>query len=214
MKKALLLVIAGLLLTAGTGLCREGKLVSLGDSIARGYRLEDRINQRYSAIAARELGMKEVNLAVNGQRADECLEWLTAHRRETEGAEAVLLSMGANHALPLMFGLEGDAEQCLEEFGEQLDALLAGIAEIAPEAKKVMLTFYDPIENEDSAEICAALNDIIYRLSGVYGFGVADAEAAFRGRTGELLMEGDIHPSAEGHRVLADLVTEALRDDQ
>ena len=186
----------------------EGTLVSLGDSIARGYRLEDR-KARYSAVAAEDMGLIEVNLGVNGQRADECLEWVREHEDEVRGARIVTLSMGANHALPLMLG-GGDAEAEARAFGEQLKALMEKIASLAPEAGKAALTFYDPFETEESGEICDLINGVIWEWAGEYGFAVADAREAFRGRTGEYLMSGDIHPSETGHRELARIVEEAL----
>ena len=206
--------IAGLLalLLWACGARTEGTLVSLGDSIARGYGLESRETERYSALVAAELNLTEINLGVNGQLASETLQTAKAREDDLKGAEVILLSIGANHVLPAMAGRESP-EAALAGFEGDLRALLAYLREAAPDAEAALIAFYNPYPGSPRCgEICDCLNEILRACAEEYGFHAAETAQALAGEKG-VLLDGDIHPSALGHRLLAEAILAALEEE-
>lgn len=118
------------------------KLVALGDSIARGYGLSTPETDAFPALLSDSiksvLGETEVeytNLAVDGLKTDGLLTLLESNSTALEGADIVVLSIGANNILGpfttallssssgLLDGFEGNTET-LEAVVNGLDALL------------------------------------------------------------------------------------------
>lgn len=196
----------------------EGLLVSLGDSLARGYGLEDK-TLRYSALTAKELDMQEINLGADGQMAMETLEAVRENRDLIEQADIILISIGANHILPVLLGRNEDVELRLISFERELDILLLAVAEAAPGGRVVILTFGCPAEAREKAQaVCARLNEIIRTAAENYGFLTAETAQAIYAYEGNC-WQGDcwqadgLHPNETGHRLLADSILDVLQDE-
>jgi lysophospholipase L1-like esterase len=127
-------------------------------------------------------------------------------------------------------------ESFARNYGEILVGLRAAIDQQAGEGRIVVITLYNPYSGtssplEDvfdlallgadhavdcpstvSSPVTVGLNDLLSCLGQAQGATVVDTYAAFAGRGLELthIGEGDIHPTDEGHRVIADAVIAAL----
>jgi len=82
------------------------KLVALGDSIARGFGLDDPQTQAYPAILSESLkavldgvDVDYMNLAVDGMKTDGCLELLQRSKMAIKDADVVTVCIGANNVL-------------------------------------------------------------------------------------------------------------------
>lgn len=143
--------------------------VALGDSICRGYGLEDPETQRYSSLIAERTGCAVYNYGVDGQTGRELVAFLREGKAEALAkADVVSISIGGNnllHALSYLLRdllgkfdpknpeaiLQADAEdlliavdEALASFDEELPELLELIGEQAPNAKILFQTVYNP----------------------------------------------------------------------
>ena len=204
-----------LLLVLCAGAARaEGVLISLGDSIARGYGLNHREEERYSALAASELGLSEINLGVNGQTASGTLDVARSHGDELRAADVILLSIGANHILPALQGWEEDAAPALTSFEADLADLLSYLTGAAPDARRVLITFYNPYPDSGAArQICDQLNGILSRQAEAHDWLVADAASALAQCPEDPLIPGDIHPGPAGHRIIAESILRQMEEE-
>lgn len=82
------------------------KLVAVGDSIARGYGLENPATQAYPAILSESLKavldgveIDYMNLAVDGMKTDGCLELLQRSKMAVKDADLITVCIGANNVL-------------------------------------------------------------------------------------------------------------------
>lgn len=122
-------------------------------------------------------------------------------------------------------------EAGIAQFESDIKAILAKINEYAPDAQVVVQTVYNPYENVDMSldffagtinmkdtadELVRRLNEIITANSRPLGYSAADVYDAFAGNVGYVNADGfdsvdltklDPHPTAEGHRVIAETIS-------
>jgi lysophospholipase L1-like esterase len=154
-------------------------------------------------------------------------------RAETVIAEAlgrgatvapIVVCIGGNDAMEAQ--VLGD-DRAIAELGRNLEVVLERLAAALPPGHPgldevgVVQTFYNPFEHDGSpnghgpgADLMAprrarraGFNGAIRGVAAAAGVRVADVSALFRGRAAELtwVRSGDIHPTDEGHRTIADL---------
>ncbi|MDQ3880723.1 MAG: GDSL-type esterase/lipase family protein [Chloroflexota bacterium] len=242
---------------------RTTTYVALGDSLAAGVGATDPGRTGYVPLVhqrLRDAGRghdRLVNLAVSGETSASFVAYgqMEAARRVIEDPTAdvrlVTLDIGANDLLrlaplePCASAPQGDAcratiRQAVAAFEAAyrsiLESLLHALERSAPDARLVVLTYYNPLsgtadEVEPVAELallgddgtldCDAaqrstanrgLNDVIACLARDRGLTVADVHPRFAGRgAGLTLIErDDVHPNDAGHAVMADAVVDAV----
>jgi lysophospholipase L1-like esterase len=211
-------------------------MVALGDSIAAGigaghvaegcmWLLVDRLRGLQPQLDLHFLAVPSETsasmLAPGGQvdRAEQVI-----HTAVAEGLAVgpITLSVGGNDIMDA--ALVGD-EEALRQLEENLDTMLRRLDSALRiggqrvDEVTVVQTVYNPFEGlpPDSADTMAprrasrsGYNAAIRRVAQNHGARVCDVASLFRGRTLELtwVRTGDIHPTGEGHRLIA---TEYLR---
>lgn len=120
----------------------------------------------------------------------------------------------------LRAALDARIEESLNKFETDFKLLIAQIKVINPDAPLVVQTLYNPLDGsgnpllqpiaERYAYAFDRINAVIRNTKGVK---IADVATAFAGRAGELtnINRYDVHPNAEGHKLIARLEYEALK---
>lgn len=126
-----------------------------------------------------------------------------------------------------------NVERNCQLFAGELTMVMEEIQQTAPEAEIYFLTFYDPFPGMQLEDVAAnglidsciqQVNDVISRVAAVEGYTVVDAYTAFaeaeetlifaeipdRPLTESDLIGLDPHPNAAGHRVIGELLGEAI----
>ncbi len=108
--------------------------------------------------------------------------------------------------------------------GENLDGILAQVNALNPDCRVVVLTVYDPFEDnammkplEEAALVkLTELNTAITSAAQKYGAETADVYSAFTGHAAEYtnILSMDIHPSKAGHSVIYSLLSEMLTESE
>lgn len=151
-------------------------LVTLGDSIAAGYGLEDAENTRYSALITKALSTenmtwKDYNYAVSGDTAAQLMERLNNGRAvRLPSADAIVISIGANNMLQPFGEFYGvwlqspqDTATLVTAFTAMESAITAGLADFETELPNIynyirdcntegqiiLQTIYNPFANID-----------------------------------------------------------------
>lgn len=126
------------------------------------------------------------------------------------GAASAIYSMGGRIDTALA-GFEANLKEISAELNEKTDAEL------------YIQTLYNPLEYYSDIKVAVdfswekldMFNNMVYRHSQDPGAGyhVAEVAESFRGHNGELtnIANFDIHPNPEGHKVIAEVIDEALR---
>jgi lysophospholipase L1-like esterase len=205
--------------------------VALGDSLAWGFRLDDRAAQSYPALLFASLaptGPRELaNLAVPGETSDSLLErqlpqavaLIRDARRRGITVSPITLNIGGNDLLRVERASPAERAAAIEaarrNLGRALDELRAAAG---PRADLAVMTYYnpyggDPLVVDGDAYWVERLNEAIRAESARRGVAVAEAHAAFAGGreyTHTFVLLGDIHANAQGHRLLAAVFAQAL----
>lgn len=131
---------------------------------------------------------------------------------DTDGIETVIMNGGGNDFL---LGDGGDCftQSCIDEvlidIEEELAALFAEI-QASGVSQIIFLGYYNTPADPDNVAINAISNQ--YKLANYPALGVdyIDTRPSFDGREAFYITSDDIHPTASGSRVLADLIINAL----
>ena len=190
------------------------KLVCLGDSITYGYGV--RRSECWVTVASRLSGVECINRGINGDTTGGMLSRFSAEVL-AERPKAVLLMGGAND---IMLGAgEGAARANITSMAHR--AVAAGIVPLIG----IPLPFALPVR-EDWAVLtdfaaASAVHDSyarwLHHVCGVFNFRMVDFRAAFLERVAESggdasawFLDG-LHPTAEGHALMADVAVATLR---
>ena len=110
-KKFTAVILAAVLAVAGTGtntLAEKAKkdYLALGDSITRGYGLENQADS-FTEIVAKSLDMSLQNLAVNGDTSADLLKIVSdkGNKKAIENADLITISIGGNDLLHVLYKL-------------------------------------------------------------------------------------------------------------
>lgn len=121
----------------------------------------------------------------------------------------------------LLAALDAAKKVDIAEIADNIEACSREIRKINPDAEIIVLTVYDPFS--DSVLLSAAsdiafekLHELNGRISDIDGITVADVYSLFDGRAGELtnINRLDIHPNAEGHNVIFELLEGILHSKE
>jgi lysophospholipase L1-like esterase len=238
--------------------------LSIGDSIAGGTGLSSARTERYSYLIAQELGddYVENNYGVDNYTSTQLLTLVKSGLIDFSNTGLITISIGANNILipgqqivPYLQSDAAAAYQLLQSEGF-LGSIAAGVAQLsvdlpqiiaelrvlAPDAKIVLMTVYNPYKNAkypivingqaadfDIGGFCKPyveqMNEIIKAVAGETGCLVADVYTAFEEsndvNTNVTLSSGnyittsfDPHPNRKGHRLIAEVICEVLRDNK
>lgn len=243
--------------------------VALGDSICRGYGLDNADVERYSARLREMLALDmpsynfvEYNYGVNGQTSTELIDYISnGNTPMLRGADIVTVSIGANNvlsttidmiaqysvlstvtdeslrnaSLPSLFtNFKIKTDDGIADFSVDLPKIVSSIRELAPDAKIIIQTIYNPYKSLDdvldfvdtkvlvremSDELVSRLNSIIKENASSLGYTVADVYSAFADvydvinaeyAENEAFAGYDPHPNKKGHQLIAETIYSVL----
>jgi lysophospholipase L1-like esterase len=207
--------------------------LTLGDSVAAGSGASRR-GSGYAELLFDELARaddgfgRHVNLADPGETSDSFVEdQLPDAIEELESGRVrlVTFAIGANDLLRLLrrCGLALDNPECRSRADRALTALqdnvAASIEELRsadPDVRIVLLDYYNPLANllPGSDEFAARLNDVLRAAAGDQGLELVPIAPIFEDREASLtrILDGDVHPNDEGHRLIAEAVARWLEE--
>lgn len=146
-------------------------IVVLGDSIAKGYGLDDEENQRYSSLVAQKAQATVENYGINGQKSGELLERIRQGEYDDaiRKADVIFLSIGSNDLLkPFIveaaksFGVEGE----YSELYSKLEQKFAENGNINPQevlsAVRTLKTSLN--ENEEILSYCTQFEENLEQM--------------------------------------------------
>ncbi|WP_240611974.1 SGNH/GDSL hydrolase family protein [Planococcus halotolerans] len=205
-------------------------LVALGDSIPFGYNL-GQTNQNpskaaYPYLIGAEEDLRVRNLGIPGWQSEQLLGALEdeqKYRQAISHADYVVITIGNNDLLQILreAGEESGGNQA--QFQQllvqklQADDVFANIAAAIAETRSltdapiVLYNVYNPFQLTDQLHYVAdailpGINQTFAALAAssenVY---LADAYTAFGDNQAAYVIQGDIHPTAAGQQVLADI---------
>lgn len=210
-------------------------LVSLGDSIAFGYGLSKDSNKpsekAFPSLIGDEADLRVRNLAFPGWQTDNllaALEESKKFRQAVRHADYVTVTIGSNDFLALLKAANAESggnpallEKLLAQKLAQSD-VFDNLAEILEEIRSltdapiVLYNIYNPFQLNDPAH--QLVDRFLPQINGAYAalahsFGhveLADAAAAFGDKQAKYVAKGDVHPTAAGQELLAEIALEAL----
>ncbi len=175
----------------------------------------------------------------DGRTSAQLLELLQSGKLDDElkEADAVVVSIGGNDMLGILTSIIKSRKKPLDaiekvlSIGADLDTALDGFEKNMPliadelnsrtDGQIFVQTLYDPLEdtgismlNDLAAEKFERFNSIIAAASeNGTKYKLCDVFTAFKGKAKELtkIEDYDIHPNAEGHKVLAQVIGRELR---
>jgi lysophospholipase L1-like esterase len=194
----------------GAGHVAEGCMWLLADQLRR---LQPQLDFRFLAVPSET----STSMLAPGGQLDRAEEVIGALADEGLTVGPVTLSVGGNDIMEA--ALIGD-DEALIQLEENVDAILRRLDSALRSAGQridevtVVQTVYNPFEAlpADSAHTMAphrasrsGYNAAIRRVAQNHSVRVCDIASLFRGRTMELtwVRTGDIHPTGEGHELIA-----------
>ncbi len=235
---ALLLVVT---LLAGLGMSTSttraeptGVYLALGDSVAVGIGSSLPRERGYAALIGQQVAawsdgtMRVRNLARSGETAtslrddgqlDAALQEIALAAANGTPVRAITLTVGGNDVIALQDLPAANRQRALSTYTDALERILADLrAAVGAETPIVLTTLWDPTPLRD-ADLDAAgwvvrFNDAIVAAAATGDARVADLTPVFAADLRSFTYEPtDIHPTNTGHRVIADLVWQALALD-
>jgi lysophospholipase L1-like esterase len=237
-KKLLSVLLVGLLLSMVFSQAVFAKsqksLVALGDSITFGWNLSptnDRPSDQAfpSLIANSEDDYQVSNLAVGGAKSGDLLALLKTkgYRDALTHANVITLEIGSNDFLqgarPIiekLISIPGYTPTLADmqaiglitqQYGMNMAAIISEIRSVT-KAPIILYNIYNPFYGLDlqAGALLALPNMIIKSYDSDPSIVVADAFSAFAGKQNSLVIPYDVHPTIDGHYVLAKLGLQAL----
>jgi lysophospholipase L1-like esterase len=237
-KKLLSVLLVGLLLSMlfsqAVFAKSQKSLVALGDSITFGWNLSltnDRPSDQAfpSLIANSEDDYQVSNLAVGGAKSGDLLALLKTkgYRDALTHANVITLEIGSNDFLqgarPIidkLISIPGYTPTLADmqviglitqQYGMNLTAIISEIRSVT-KAPIILYNIYNPFYGLDlqAGALLALPNMIIKSYDSDPSIVVADAFSAFAGKQNILVIPYDVHPTIDGHYVLAKLGLQAL----
>ena len=194
--------------------------------------------KRYGEKLPAQADFKMYNEGLDGRTSEQLLEKIQSGDLDKELAEAdaVVVSIGGNDLLYTIFSiikdgggikkivsratdLSKDLDKVLDGFDERMSAIAEEIDK-RTDGEIIVQTLYNPLEstsfdmlNKMSEKKINRLNEVIVECSqGGSVYTDCDVASGFKGRAEELtaIKDYDIHPNAEGHKLIAELLDETI----
>ncbi len=205
----------------------EVNYLVLGDSIGYGSGLKNPQEACYGKIVADSNGYNYKNDAVPGHTTKNMLKRIAEPdvKNDIENADIISISIGGNNFLhsniiSLIFQVGildkyTKIEEIVENFKNDFNEIISTIKSYNDDVLIVVQTLYNPMpgaihEPFEKGLAClnAAYRDCLAENPGSYI--IADVAAAFTADP-ELVAFDFIHPSAEGNKVIAQVILDTLR---
>lgn len=218
----------------------QGKdsLVALGDSIPFGLNLGQTNQNPYKAsypyLIGDEGDLRVRNLGVSGWQSDQLLDALESdqkYRQAVNHADYVTITIGNNDLLQILreAAAESGSNQALfqqllmQKLAE--DNVFANISEAIAETRSltdapiVLYNVYNPFQLTDPLHYVA--DSVLPSINQAFAFlaasnenvYLADAYSAFGNNQASYVIAGDIHPTAAGQQLLAEIGSAAFGFD-
>jgi lysophospholipase L1-like esterase len=209
----------------------DSRYAALGDSISAGYGVTPTTQgfpyQIYQSGAIDDLNKTLfAMMAVPGALSRDVLNYqipqlkLFLHETGAPHREVVTLLIGGNDLFQILEG--ADPAVVLNAFGDNLLQILSTLKTQIPKAEVYVGTMYDPrLPVPGEKDLILAANQVIIKVVSAFPAAASvflvDVYSAFEGRSGLLLSErhgagqAEAHPTAAGHRVIADAFAVAIR---
>ncbi|MCL2284434.1 MAG: GDSL-type esterase/lipase family protein [Fibromonadales bacterium] len=200
-------------------------IVCFGNSLTEGYGGN---GKSYPYYLAQKINAEVVNLGVTGITAEEAVVEVKKHRVDFESATIIIIELGANDLIDRVFG-DIDSNFVEEVVEKSFEDILDYIKSLNTNPKIYLAKFYN---DEVAKSLFSLLKLMGYgfvhdeyekmfdRLKKKYGVAIIeDIWAGIWGKynlmydedeNGRLDME-DIHPNADGYKIMADNYLKALR---
>lgn len=205
--------------------------LALGDSLAWGFRLDDRAAESYPALIHAALpdptATELLNLAVPGETSGSfvarqlprALELIAALRREGRSVSPITLDIGGNDLRNVERASPAEREAAVVAARSNIARALDELRRAAgARADIAIMTYYNPYGGDATlaggdAYWVEQLNTAIREEASRRGVAVAEVYPAFEGGrfyTHTFILFGDIHANAQGHRLIAERFLAAL----
>lgn len=207
------------------------KLVALGDSITFGANLDDSEHAAYPVLIGEEAGFDVSNLAVSGWQTGQvtaALQQDEEYREQVQEADYIAMTIGGNDLLQILRNAQTEssndpmriANSLLQQLSTNplaadLKALIDEIRSLT-DAKILLYNVYNPLP--PSSELYDIGESLLPQINAIFteiaesheNVVLADAFSAYQEKQADYIIAGDIHPTAEGQAVLAEIGLEAL----
>jgi lysophospholipase L1-like esterase len=214
-------------------------LVALGDSVTSGTNLGSD-NSKPSTLAfpslmGNALNYEVTNLGEPGWRSDTLKQALlsTKYDEALKHAGVVTIEIGGNDILfmdeineilssddPVVTPVQQVAfEKVIQQFGGNLQIILKTVKAKAPNAKIVLSSVFNTMSPQDKRKydivdhLVSLQNEVVDKVMKDAPVMVVDVNRIFKDGSAELVITGDLHPSAKGHAAIANAMLEAIRKD-
>lgn len=189
------------------------RILFLGDSLTYGFAMPR--EQAWPALCAGQAGLQGINLAVNGNTTGGMLAALP-RALEIHAPDLVFLMGGAND---IFYG--GDLAGAQANLGGLIHLAVAAGAQpilgIPPSPKLPVRPDWASLLPKNAKELMECYLNWLRRFAGVFRLPLLDfcrelpRRAAAAGLVpGDCYLEDGLHPSREGHRIMAGLATEMI----
>lgn len=185
------------------------KTVFLGDSLIFGYGVSR--NNCWVTLAAKTIGITAVNRGINGDTTGGMLSRFSSDVR-AEHPSCVVLMGGVNDILSCGSSLSARSNMMAmvhEGLTYGIKPMLATPIPLVPEAARAAWGAFFDFQNaqRESEEYARWL----LGLGRAFGVPVCDFYTRFGTRAGESWYLDGLHPTGEGHRVMAELFSDAWK---
>lgn len=198
----------------------------LGDSIAAAHGLDNPDKGGYGAIVAYSNGYDYKNDAISGSTSDACLKLLQTSepvKTDIEEADIISLSIGGNdfildNIVKLIIeakqGNYSNFEKIADKYYNNLSKIYDTIKQYNPQVVILVQNLYNPMTGslrEIYQNGINILNSRIEKFASLADDMYLVDVAAYTKDLGEEYFQNDhVHPSAEGHAVIAQAVVDTL----
>lgn len=201
----------------------------IGDSIAKGFGLENPREAAYGRIVANTNGYNYINHGYTGCTTEDMIDFLInneTYREDVKWADIISISIGGNDFLldnAVLLVIEGllfkngpHYRKIADNYYNNLSIILDEIHSLNPDAVILVQTLYNawrsPVTSRVFAQAAQLINDSIYRLHDEEGgFYIVDVASAFAlDGSKDLITSDTIHPTFKGNVIIARKVLEKL----
>lgn len=222
------------------GQTHKKSLVALGDSVTSGTNL-GADNSKPSTLAfpslvGNALNYEVTNLGEPGWGSDTLKKALlsTKYEQALKHADVVTIEIGGNDILFMdeinqILSSDDPAvtlvqqvtfEKVIQQFGGNLQVILKTVRTKAPFAKIVLSNVFNTMPPQEKRKydivdhLVSLQNEVFDEVTESAPVMVVDVNAIFKEGSADLVLTGDLHPSAKGHAAIANAMVEALRKDE